>query len=231
MVLSTDGPEAKCEPTPEDLPYVQEVDFGRLNLVRSPPKVLQKAYDAAMATLAASELPITTDPAGRLVATIAGEPKTIDSPLENVALYEHLIRSGMETGTLSLDGVTLPRDPLDIAASLFAGGADKSGTIDLDEVVYINEFLGLNVFEGADDYTHYTDYDYSRESLYDGVMATILVPDPNEPGTYHAQDVNLWTWPDMFDSVPVTGSDARGFALAANDALQVIVFVHDNAVR
>ena len=35
----------------------------------------------------------------------------------------------------------------------------------------------------------------------------------------------------MFDSVPVTASDARGFVLEADYALQVIVFVNPPAVR
>ncbi|MFO7573871.1 MAG: T9SS type A sorting domain-containing protein, partial [Bacteroidales bacterium] len=91
LVLSTDGPTEKCELAPDDVDLVQEVDFGRLNIVRSPPKVIAKAYEAAMATLNASEEDIFTDPAGRLVATIADVEKTIDSPLENLALYKFML--------------------------------------------------------------------------------------------------------------------------------------------
>lgn len=235
LIVSTDGPAPKCEPLEEDVPYLQEVEFGRLNLVRSPPSVLEHAYTEAMATLTGASS-ITTGPAGRLVAVLAdGTEQTIDSPLENVALYQALLRSGMGSadGAMSLPGVTLPRDPLDIAASLFAGGADKSGRIDLDEVVYIDEFLGLNVdAEGDPYYAHFNGYHYDRASLYSGVTATILVPVEGSPGTYQEQTVDIYEY--FFDSTPADPDlvdDAQGFATAADDALQVIVFVHDNGVR
>ncbi len=226
LVVSVDGPAPKCEPLEEDLPYLMEVDFGRLNLVRAPSKVLQKAYDAAMATLEASEEAITTDPAGRLVATIDGELKTIDSPLENVALYEHLLRTGIEDGTMTLGTITLPRPVLEVAAALFAAGSDKSGTIDLDEVVYINEFMGLNVKDGDPYYTHYSGYSYDRQNRYGTVRAWVLVPDPENEGSYISGWVNVYE--EVFGEQNATGSDARGFAQAANDALQTIIYVHDH---
>jgi hypothetical protein len=244
LVVSTDGPEAKCEPTDADLPFLMEVDFGRLNLVRSPSKVLDKAYDAALTTLLSglADGGISVDPAGRLTAIIAGEEKTVDSPLENVALYLELMKNG--NGDLKQNGITvisLPNDLngfgeedfrpatwLDVAAALFADGAEKSGLINLDEVVYINEFLGLNVTAGgSEDYAHYVGYGYDRQARYSGVTANILVE--SSPGTYQEQLVDLWLWPGMFNQVTVGATNARGFAAAANDALQVIVFIHDNA--
>ncbi len=251
LVVSIDGPEPKCELTEEDLPYVMEVDFGRLNLVRSPSKVLQKAYDAAMTTLA-SGTGITTDPAGRLAAMLAdGTVQVIDSPLENVALYLQMMTNadGTLTTTDGTTVITLPDDLvgypttnplpdswLDIAAALFAAGADKTGIIDVDEVVYINEFLGLN----AGGYDHYTGYSYDRQNRYGSVEADLLLPTLGNPTTYEKQTVSIMDY--VFDSyepssglapgsgVNATGSNVAGFARAADDALQVIEFIHDYAL-
>lgn len=218
LVVSTDGPAPKCEPAPEDAELVQEVEFGRLNFVRAPKKVLDRAFDEAMSLLTASEDVLTTDAAGHLVAVIDGAHKTIDSPLENVALYKRI----METD--GLPGVTLPREPLDTAASLFAAGADKTGDITLDEVVYINGFLGLN--DDADGYTHYRPVSYNGLGRFGDVEATVLVQAGE--GTWEVQTVNVFE--TVFGNTDAEGSNARGFTQAADDALQVIEYIHEYAV-
>lgn len=229
MIVSIDGPEPKCEPAPGSEELVQEVEFGRLNMVRSPEKVLAKAFDAAMATLlAADEGSLTTDAAGRLLVMLDGVPKTIDSPLENVALYQEMIMNLM-AGDTPLPGVTLPaeRTPLEIAAALFAAGADKTGDIDLDEVIYINDFLGLNVEDGDPYYAHFTSFSYDRDDRYGEVTAELLVFDPVS-GTYSVEDVDISD--AVFGDVDATDSNARGFAMAADDAVHVIDFIHLYAV-
>lgn len=93
---------------------VQEVDFGRLNLSRSPEAVLQAAFDEAINAIN-NATKIKLDAAGRLflTTTVLSEtetivdpatgctlPKTeivekaIDSPLENLALYVKLMKDG-----------------------------------------------------------------------------------------------------------------------------------------
>ena len=229
LVVATDGPTPKCELAEEDLDRVQEVAFGRLNLVRSPSRVLDKAYTEAMATLTASEAAITTDPAGRLVATIGGIAAAIDSPLENVALYRYLIDHGNTLDTTGWPGGSAAYATwnwLDVAAALFAAGADKTGLIDIDEVVYINDFLGLN----ADTYVHYAGYSYSRLVRYAGAQATLLLPDdPNDPATtYSIQTVDVLG--HALPNAALTGNNVDGFAKAANDALQVIEYIHAYAI-
>jgi hypothetical protein len=80
-----------------DLEFIQEVDFGRLNLGRSPDPVLNHAFDEAVKAMnSASDIQL--DPAGRLLLTIPGEDgpilKTIDSPLENLAMYVKMMKDG-----------------------------------------------------------------------------------------------------------------------------------------
>lgn len=102
-----------------------EVELGRLSVGRSPTKVLSHSLDEALAKLTTEGAVIAIDSSGRL--TVDGV--TIDSPLENLALYETYMTSG------SIPGVTLPAgfDP----AALLAAAGDKTGTISVDTVVYM----------------------------------------------------------------------------------------------
>src|SRR5690606_37287652 len=70
------------ETTYDDVPG--EVELGRLSVGRSPSKVLDHALDEALSKLTADGAVIAIDSSGRL--TVDGT--TIDSPLENLALYD-----------------------------------------------------------------------------------------------------------------------------------------------
>jgi hypothetical protein len=197
--------------------YSAEVEFGRLSVARSPSRVLDHALDEALSKLTAPSVVIGLDPTGRL--TVDGV--TIDSPLENLALYEVY----MTTGTIP--GVTLPAgfNP----ASLFAAAADKTGTIIVDTVVYMNSVLGVN---SETTYYDFSSVDYDREATWINQFAIVLVLQPD--GTYAQESVNLYEVvfgsTDWVDPTPTTGG-ADDFTQAADDYLQVIEFVHDNAVR
>ena len=82
-----------CELTPELAELVQAVDFGRLNLGRAPEGVIAHAFDEAVNTLNAAKQ-IRLDPAGRVMALIDDEWKTIDAPAENLALYIKMMTDG-----------------------------------------------------------------------------------------------------------------------------------------
>lgn len=89
---------------------VQEVEFGRLNLGRSPDAVLNRSFDEAINAINNADA-IWIDSSGRMVLRTRiydefltdenGDPilletieKAIDSPLENVALYLKLMLNG-----------------------------------------------------------------------------------------------------------------------------------------
>jgi len=146
---------------------VAEVESGRLNLSRTSQLVIDAAYEEALGAIneaAELEYPIRLDAAGRLVL---GE-KTIDSPRENMALYQRLMLDGCFTDTnntgltedaelaLSTGGLsdlvcanpsvsesTTNADLLS-AASFLAGAGDKFGSIGIDMLVYFNNNLGIN---------------------------------------------------------------------------------------
>lgn len=197
--------------------YGAEVELGRLSVGRAPTKVLQHSLDEALAKLTASGAVITLDASGRLVVN----GTAIDSPLENLALYLDYMKDG------SIAGVTLPAgfNP----ASLFAAAADKTGTVTVDTIVYMNSILGIN---SGTTYYDFSSVNYDRATTWSTATATVLVYDA-------ANNVYVPTVVNLYDAVfkstnwvdPTAVGGADDFAAAANDYLQVIEFVHDNAVR
>jgi len=188
---------------------VQTVEFSRLNVSRSPSKVTDTALQRALDTIRTAD-EITYDAAGRLVAIKDGEAKTIDSPLENLALYEDAVKNGAFTAQQ--------------AAAFLGAAADKTQPINLDIVVYLNTILGLNGTSGTNyvDFTHFT---YNRANVYSGDV-TYLVADGD--GTYHTAIKPIIE--AVFHNQNVDKSGADAFAQAADDARAVIQFVHDNTV-
>jgi hypothetical protein len=227
-----------------------EVEFGRLSVSRSPTKVSDHSLAEALTTLTTSGAVITQDAAGRLVITVDGVSKTIDSPLENLALYKAIMllpadnpataidESRTITTIKSSDGgkVTTPLTftiPTTVnidmlKASLLAAAADKTKTVTLDVVMYMNAIL----FPNTDLTTFLSSFNYDRSDTYSGKMVTVLVLVPgSDPATYVATSVDLYK--AVFGEVDYTtsGTSATDFAQAVDDALQVLEFVHDNAVR
>jgi len=120
----------------------QEVDFGRINAVRSPDDVFDRQLEDVIVNLTTADC-VTLDPAGRMVATrVADDGKvsssTIDSPLQNLAISRQLLL----TGTI---GAPLPQgaDVLDTAARGIGAGSGKSGEVNVDLVAYLDQLMGL----------------------------------------------------------------------------------------
>lgn len=221
---------------PLDEDATQEVELGRLNVGRSPSKVTDRAYAEAIATLN-SATDIDVDKAGRMVVTLNdGTEKTIDSPIENLALYTTLMNEnhlpGLEVGDDVLGDLAFLKDPgslgkdrLDVAASLLAASADKFGTLNVDQIAYMNSILGIAAMT-PDDHVDYSSYDYNRNETYTGnISYYVKRPD----GT--VQQVTEPVLDVVFGGVNYTSGDGTGigdFSQAADDALQMIEFVHEN---
>lgn len=253
---------------PEGAPVI-EVDFGRLNIVRSPQSVLDQAFNEALKVLAAPGAQITLDFCGRLTSTypdpITSEiiVKTIDSPRENMAIYQYIMKYLFE-GTVEnnwnnrLGFLKGQFDPLMIAASCFAAGSDKTGTVDVDEVVYITGFVEgfgldpvintneLDFFGDPKQYFRFSnsggvgnEFVYSRQETYQNRYLQFQIWDnvyypPDEDGNWTGpifsvlevmEDKGLFThvWGSMLN----TG--VSGFALAVDDAVQVLDYVHGDS--
>lgn len=211
---------------------VQEVELGRLNVGRSPSSVLDRRTSEVIANLNAAE-EIYLDPAGRLVFVIDGVAKTVDSPLENLALYVSLISDG------SIEGVSFSGDLAHLsdgklteadyqsAASLLAAAADKSGTITIDMIAYYAAILGLEGdINGPDGNTYidYSGFDYDRSDLYGDMTVTVLIK--QDDGSYEAEEVNvleaIFGGQDFEDDGGIAS-----FTQAADDARAVINYIHE----
>jgi hypothetical protein len=227
------------------------VEFGRMNVARSPESVIEHSLIEALSKLDSAET-VSLDPSGRLVFTTAeDETFTIDSPLENLALYEALLTApeaddGSITlsvtttveggGTVTYDW-TIPSDwdRLDLAASALAASSDKTGDLTIDEIVNISSFLNVDdelaLLVG--------DYSYNPEDAYpDELKIWILVPDANDPTILYKEEVSINDYVSFTEvddsSIQQDEGDTDGideFADAANDAVQVLEFVHDNEVE
>jgi hypothetical protein len=125
----------------------QEVEFGRINAARSPDEVFDRQLEDAVINLSTADC-VTLDPAGRLVAnkvddiTLDNLAKTIDSPLQNLAIYRELMLTGY-IGTAP--GLSLPDNNIfNTAARGLGAGSDKSGGVNVDLVAYLNQIMGLS---------------------------------------------------------------------------------------
>lgn len=231
--LTADG-----ELPPEYADSVIAVEFGRLNISRAPNSVLEHSLVEALSKLDGGVLgtTVTLDPSGRLVV----DGDAIDSPLENLALYEALLTAPVVDGVVTLSITTnvegsgnvtytfsIPEsERLDLAASALAAASDKTGDLNVDEVVGISKFLGVDDELAA----LVGDYTYDRTDTYDDVKVWVLVE--TSPGVYTATEVSVIDQV-TFNTVPTIDDDDNGidrFAQAADDSVQVLEYVHDSAL-
>jgi len=223
--------------------YTQEVDFGRLNAARAPQDFLDRAYVEAINAINAADT-VTTDPSGRLLLINDGEEKAIDAPRENLALYQKLMKNGYLTGLTRTDlgslAHLLPADPtipetpdvndLQLAAAFIAAAGDKTGTVNIDLVVYLNSILGINGTSGTD-YFNFMGFAYQRQHRHGQTRAQVLQGPYDYPqggicftiGTVDVMD-------KVFGYQNANGINARGFAKASDDALKIIAYIHNWAV-
>jgi hypothetical protein len=114
-------------------------------VTRAPVSVIEQSLAEAVTKLATAQC-TSLDPAGRLVNTSEIDDlvlsAAIDSPLENLAMYWQLMRTGyLGAATTPID---LPdANVLNTAARGFGAAADKTGKVTVDQVVYTNDILGL----------------------------------------------------------------------------------------
>ncbi len=249
---------------PDGIYVIKEVDFGRINVVRSPPSTLRKALGEAISTLTDPNLTdIKLDASGRLVVIFGAEDwlvnydqdltndetddKTIDSPVENLAIYQELMSNGFngELGFLQQYFGDLPDPVLTLAYGALAGGGDKTGIIIVDEIGYINEWVidwkSGNVTQALNSpdplgrhFFDFSDYQYSRSNNYQDKYIRLTEVRPN--GQWEEVFVSLndsrlgiFTNPHLLiDYAEGQNTNITGFANAANDAIQVLEFIHSS---
>ncbi|WP_439184607.1 hypothetical protein [Carboxylicivirga taeanensis] len=160
-----------------------EVEFGRTSIFRAPQRVLDQAIREALNGL--SEVDVTTlqlDFCGRLFGIRPDlSEKTVDSPRENIALYQSLIENEGYEGICDIC-LELGYEHLyeffynwqepwpHVAAGCFAAANDKTGTVCVDKIQYVHSFknlLGLNQLTDDNgklyfNFSFYNGYDRNR---------------------------------------------------------------------
>ena len=194
-----------------------EVDFGRAAVARSPDKVTEKALTDALTKLTADGVELSTDTSGRISYTVDGVTSTIDSPLENLALYIDLMEGLSSDGTSQAESALGSLATMDTAASLLAAVADKTGDITIDYVVYQNVITGV---VPSGDYYDYSTFTYTRDFPTD---YTYFYMD-GENVESATLDINLYL-ADVNGELTSDGG-ATLFSAAADDAVEVIELIH-----
>ena len=236
--------------------FPKEVEFGRINLIRSPNSVLEDGLDEAISSLLMGDY-ITTDASGRLVAVYGQEDwfveiaeeddKTIDSPRENMAIYKELMQNGFDgdLGFLLDEGNKIKEeDLLLIAASAYAAGSDKTGTVLKDEIAYTNGFMEAYNAEDAISLTdfyadcedsyyknlmfyNFRNFEYNREIYrYRWVKITTL----DGLGSYEVGVHSILDVVPFSEKSSGNVSNLEGFTMACDDAVQVLEFIHESAL-
>ena len=238
---------------------VKEVEFGRLNIVRAPQAVVDQGLNEAINGLTQPSVNfITTDASGRLIAIIGNEDwlvnydenpandefddKTIDSPRENIALYQELMGNRLNGALSFLIGDFNDGDVMMLAVGALAAGADKTGNIIVDELAYMNDWLirwnDVSVLEAINSpdqkdrrYYDYSGFTYNRSDEYSNkwIRFTQLLPD----GTWSYEYMSLldgvaWTNPNKLISYNSGEVDITGFSNAVDDAIQVLELLHSS---
>lgn len=196
-----------------------EVEFGRAAVGRSPSKVTDHALAEAIDKLTADGAVITQDEAGRITITIDGISSTIDSPLENLALYIDLMTGLASDATSAAEAALGSLATLDTAASLLAGVADKTGDITIDYVVYNNVIV--DVVESGD-YYDFSSFAYVRSFPTD--YSYYYTPDGGV--TVLSATLNVNDYLDATNGTLPTDGGVTLFTAAADDAVEVIELIH-----
>ena len=132
-----------------------------------------------------------------------------------------------------------------LAASLLTGAADKTGTMTLDKVIYINSIFGINqlgTLPGEVDGVTYFDFrgfSYDKAGVY-GTERGSLECRPNLGYMWvlrPADDTGLLWASDCLNILSevhhLRGNETvnvRAFTQAADDALQVLEYIHEYSV-
>lgn len=239
---------APCDVAPEGLLWVSEVDLGRLNLGRAPERVLAKQLGDVEAFLTSGTVGL--DASGRFTK-LPDEDSTVDSPLANLAAYQSILEtSPANIGNVIVADLDMPLSDWALTAAQFAAAAPKDDfVITVDTVQYLNRILSVptdtlrNTLTGANyigaDLEEFLDFaavtfldgevpttEYSRSAMFPGCVEWYPI------GSNTLMNQPLAT--AALGGGELTGSGIDGYVKLAEDAHQVLVFLHalgDNVQR
>ncbi len=119
-----------------------EVELGRLSVVRSPDQVIARALAEAVANFDAAKLAeLYSKDAQSFADYVKANYATltlVDSPLQNLGLYEDILTDGRT----QLPSVT-PKTTIDLAAIFLGSASDKTIPVTRDTVIAVDTILGV----------------------------------------------------------------------------------------
>jgi hypothetical protein len=128
----------------------------------------------------------------------------------------------------------LSTQDLTLASFFLAGAADKSGTITVDLVQYINTILdipnGTNALSDIDPnldlaFVNFSNFVYKRSNKFKGEIS--VIQDIGD-GLWQEMQVPILVWlTDQDEGDRNRWKNITGFVQAANDSLQTILFLHN----
>ncbi len=223
-LLGASDPTAPCDVQAAYATAVVPVDFGRLSVGRSPESVLTKQLTDVSTALAADLDGLTLDASGRIVANDAA----IDSPLQNLAIYQQLLEKGNVAGVASIGGLNFK----ELAAAAFAAAADKTAVQTIDTVQYMNRILKiptdstvLGTLTGlaGEKFVNYAGFAYNRTTMFPGCISYWDLSGATPVLVDKAKIIDAVFKSNNGESY----TDAKAFASMVDDARQVLLFVHD----
>jgi len=126
----------------------------------------------------------------------------------------------------------LTNDDLTFASFFLAAAADKTGTITVDLVQYLNRILAIpnltNSIPGNPSFVNFRGFTYSRNGNFNQETSVILPG--NSTGTWFETKVNLLEWLQFCNGSQSAAGNIADFVQSANDALRVIEFIHNYEV-
>ncbi|WP_455374391.1 hypothetical protein [Limibacillus halophilus] len=185
LVSGIDADGEKSEVVADLVPNAEmilEADIGRTNVARAPAPVMDHSLDEAVTKILTAETVSLEPGTGRILV----DGVAIDSPLENLAIYEALMKyldpySYADEPTGDVLTALAAIDALGVnPESLLAAATDKTSPLSLDELIYLNTFLGINTFKDGEGDTVLDFYDlsslgdYSRSTTYENLWVSYL---------------------------------------------------------
>ena len=229
-VMAEAEDEDELEPCDVQADYaylVEEVDLGRLNLGRAPERVLRKQLGDVELFMASGD--IALDASGRFTRSIDDiVVQTLDSPLANLAAFQSILNTGL-IGSTPVPIVDLTT--LELTAAQLAAGAPKEGfVITVDTVQYLNRILGIPqdttymptippIPTGDEEaFLDFSGFSYTRSATFPGCVEWYPIGS-SELVNAQLADVALV-------GGELTGSGIDGYVKFAEDAHQVLVYLH-----
>ncbi|HSQ40475.1 MAG TPA: hypothetical protein VLM78_09975, partial [Anaerolineales bacterium] len=172
-------------------------------------------------------------------------PSAEDRPVLSAQAIDLLAAIGYEN-LGDVNNVLNNHDML-MAASLLSAAADKTGTMTLDKLIYINSIFGINQLgtlsgevEGIT-YFDFRNFMYDRQAVYGQQRRSMeCYPSPGNGFIWvlRPADSTGFLWESACMNIlaevrHIRGdevSNVRGFVQAADDALQVIEYIHNYRV-